>query len=432
MIRRVENIEVDYTIKSYDNRTSVLEQSGSNRAPKRITLSLVKHLKGGRSGDSVMMVQVQQMQDTESYIMKVFKSGSSEKKRKDDAEIDNHIRFSNLFESITPCPRIYMYGTLTGTLFSGRDSSSLGKNKYVLMEAVSPPMELGKYLRLRCSYRTQSANGEYESVDLISVMMQIFYILTKMKLANMSHCDLHPNNVMLVPNQSLKTLSFSHIGVQNNILPLGNHLVKVIDFGEGASGGARCSKRRSTSSAMAQTVGDCLGIKAYAKQYATILSERIGRAHKSDSDLSFFITMLYVVQHIEEVSWNLNKLSQLSNQLITGNRSRKKILAEFLSVLINFKRERVFEYRGRGSGRVTKGNKTSDRLSEVKRLARVMKDPKLTRSQGGLNVTDIRRMCVKFELLKSSDTARLSRSDLILLLAAKKRGRKRASNRSGS
>lgn len=302
---------------------------------QKTPINFVKKLRGGKSGDNVILIE----SEDKKYILKVFSPGNSDKVVKDTAEVENHIAFSKLFETIHPCPKIHIYGDLYGPNPFNESNGELDDDDstmYYIMQFITPYFELHDYLHMICTGEKGESGHYYKNVNIHLLLLQLFYIISKMKLAKIHHCDMHAQNIMLIPNnsESLEELSFSHLDSVLKI-DVGNTLVKVIDFGEGAEGDERCSKRRTTSSSLAGTARSCLGRIGMTNHYSSILSEQLRNA-SGDSDLNFFINIIKICKGAREFKADLyhidiNKLTELSNQM--HYESDKEILASFLEEL---------------------------------------------------------------------------------------------------
>ncbi len=145
-----------------------------------------------------------------------------------------------------------------------------------------------------------------------------------MKLAKIHHCDMHAQNIMIIPNYANPSglLDFNYLGIDIKI-DIGNTLIKVIDFGEGAAKGKICSKRRTTSSSLMATTDICLGKPAAAQQAQAIALESQFPA-LGDSDLNFFINIVKICQQMPNAEKSLSKidtdyLTFLSNKMDQGD-----------------------------------------------------------------------------------------------------------------
>ena len=256
-----------------------------------IRLTLQRKIDTGRSGDFVYFVRTD---DNTSYMLKVFAPGTKGKLTKDANEIEYHIRFDNLFTNLTPCPKIYFFGTVTGSAPFQQGRTPPQGLMYYLMEAISPPYELKKLLSTMCSGRPLPA--AYTNVDLHLLIMQLFYIISKMKLIRLTHCDMHVGNIMIVPNSTHigQKYNFQHLGSTLE-LPFGPHLIKIIDFGEGAHIND-CRLKRTTTKVQADTAGECIGRGHMARLYKRMFEESLTNA-EGDPDINLLIGTVDLMRH---------------------------------------------------------------------------------------------------------------------------------------
>ena len=338
-------------------------------------LSLVKPLRGGKSGDKVLLVR-----DLDTvYVLKVFTPGDQEKSEKDDKEIEYHIRFMNLFSKYVPCPKIYMYGVLDKVPFV--ESVESISCKYVIMEALTPPYELDTLILNRCS---RISDPYTDSIDLDNVVMQLFYLLTKMKTRKLFHCDMHPQNIMIVKNTEPVTLNFNHIGSDYQF-KLGDHLVKIIDFGEGARSSVKkgkiksCRLVRTTSGALEDLKSKCTkSSKLFS--YTKLITERV-LGTSGDMDINFFINILKVLttfdskynldfESLESFSESMHRdfSSNNSMTIVKLKHSRRYIvmLKKFLDILI----QNIGKKRNSRNNRSSKKNNFNRNIRKSKRGSR--------------------------------------------------------------
>ena len=287
--------EVDVTIENPNESISIFKIENSQDF---YTFELVKELRGGKSGDSVLLVR----NSGNMYVLKIFTPGDNQKTIKDNNEIKYHADFMNLFEEFVPCPKIFMFGYVNRTPFS--DNRSPKRSKYVVMEALTPPFELDNLISNKC---IESEKNSYaDSIDSINIIIQLFYILSKMKLNDLFHCDMHPQNIMIVNNPNKIQLNFDHIE-SNYSFTLGDHLVKIIDFGEGGKTHTEhgkltdCRLQRTTSGALEDLKERC----DQSKDIAKLVYERTVGA-KGDSDINFFINILILMSSFTKKLSNLD------------------------------------------------------------------------------------------------------------------------------
>ena len=176
------NSKIDFDVNRLSEKSSILTSKNSD---KSFEINLVREFRSGRSGDSVFMIKTQNNDNNsvKNYILKIFTPGDSAKQLKDEAEVVNQVEFTKLFKKITPCPKIHVYGTLTGIEpFTSVPKEFSSPSGYVIMELITPPYELNKYLNMICTGNKEKYSELYENVDIYTMILQLFYIISKMKL----------------------------------------------------------------------------------------------------------------------------------------------------------------------------------------------------------------------------------------------------------
>ena len=300
---------------------------------------LVKHLRGGKSGDSVIL-----MKDNVNklYVLKIFTPGNESKTEKNNNEILYHLKFMSMFSNkYMPVPIIYMYGIMKGENPFGVGTLPTSGNMYVIMEALNPPYELHDYIEAKC----KNIPAKYD-IDLYNIIIQIFYIITKMQMNNLLHCDLHSKNIMLVPMNKNVTINFNHLQpeLSSKIRPqekytFKKYMIKIIDFGEGSK--TICRKSRSISGALVDLNRVC-GISIITSSIVALRGELFGI--EGNPDINFFIRIVELANKIQSLGKTLgeqdlkidvNKLWEISKSISTINtRSMNAIvLLKMLDIL---------------------------------------------------------------------------------------------------
>jgi hypothetical protein len=259
-----------------------------------ITGKVDKIFSGGKSGDTVLRIQVGNVK----YVLKVFnnyKDGKvkSEEEKKQQDEINRHKDFINLFEDYKPCPIMYCYGTLETDLKQNEIDNK--KRKYFIMEYSSGP-ELDQHIGSICEGKNSMYNtNSYNNVNMIHIIMELFYIICKMILANFTHCDLHTKNIIIVKT-SPSTLNFKDVGIDASYT-LSGYRLKVLDFGLSVEGVVdnkpkQCKKKRDISSALVELRYKCKGSKRSGLM--RVIRGEMGNtiSYKANTDLLFFCNIL--------------------------------------------------------------------------------------------------------------------------------------------
>jgi hypothetical protein len=252
-----------------------------------ITLKLIASLRGGKSGDSVFIVQ----NGRKKAVLKVFAKDT--KHPVANNEIKLHSKFMGLFpESFIPCPIIYLYGTIKGA-FPFKGIPIKESLEFIIMEALTPMYELDQFIRELCN------NKLTRRVDMINIVCQLFYIVSKMNIAGIKHCDLHTKNIMVIPTKGKKTLDFSYLeAAATTGVPIGRYTVKILDFGEGSTGA--CRKCRTLSGALVDLRKSCItngGIRTTLMDRLMLLKGQLPKySCISDVDLNFLCVILEIMQ----------------------------------------------------------------------------------------------------------------------------------------
>jgi serine/threonine protein kinase len=262
---------------------------------QNITGKVVEQFSGGKSGDDVLLIELGPTNIR--CILKIFKNDTVNDTVNDTnkkSEIDQHLTFIELFKGrYVPCPSIYCYGKLTN-----------GMNKsynYVIMEYSDGP-ELNEHIANACD----DVKQKYTDVNMIQIIMELFYIISKMILNNFTHCDLHSKNIIIVKNKgdNVITLPFSKLftGKKDYTISKSQYRVHIIDFGISVHGtnknnkAVRCTKSRDISKALVDLRTKCTGSKYSALM--RLIKGELGKSldYKGNSDLLFFCNILKAIK----------------------------------------------------------------------------------------------------------------------------------------
>jgi len=300
-----------------------------------ITGKVDKIFSGGKSGDTVLRIQVGNVK----YVLKVFnnykdrKVKSEEEKKQQDDEINRHKDFINLFEDYKPCPIMYCYGTLETDLNQNEIDNK--KRKYFIMEYSSGP-ELDQHIGSICEGKNSIYNtNSYNNVNMIHIIMELFYIICKMILANFTHCDLHTKNIIIVKTTP-STLNFKDVGITASYT-LSGYRLKILDFGLSVEGVVKdkpkeCKKKRDISSALVELRVKCKGSKRSG--LIRVVRGEMGNtiSYNANTDLLFFCNILKALKTSGKPSlqsaWiqkvDIDAIRDIAEYIVTLNKEDKK------------------------------------------------------------------------------------------------------------
>jgi serine/threonine protein kinase len=250
---------------------NVIQKSPSKFQLGSSEYRIVKELKDGKSGDTVLLIK----KDNTKYVLKIFNSG------KEKHEINNHLYFNSLF-NYPVAPKIYFYGKLKG-FFNG---------PYYLMEYTGN-YSLDDYVRKYCKINK-------------NILLQLLYIISTMKKANLYHCDLQLTNIMLQKNTRPQKFNFSHLDpTLTKNYTIGKYMVKIIDFG--LSSRKECPKKRKITASMIK-----LALKCGKPQLALLF---LNNPTNDLTNVHFFMTTLKILGIPLQTQSNNNIFTQLYNTL---------------------------------------------------------------------------------------------------------------------
>jgi tRNA A-37 threonylcarbamoyl transferase component Bud32 len=307
-----------------------------------------KIFSGGKSGDTVLRIQVGNVK----YVLKVFNNyktvlGQKTKKTNTNKnaqlnEIQRHITFMGLFNGYKPCPVIYCYGRLRSTNPRTVDKQN-SDQQYFIMEYSSGP-ELDQHIGSICEGKNSMYNTNlYNDVNMIHIIMELFYIICKMILANFTHCDLHTKNIIIVKTTP-STLNFNDVGI-NASYTLSGYRLKVLDFGLSVEGVVKetvegvvedkpkqCDKKRDMSSALKDLRVKCKGSKRSGLMRVIRGEMTNAISYKANTDLLFFCNILKALKTSGKPSlqsaWiqkvDIDAIRDIAEYIVTSNKEDKK------------------------------------------------------------------------------------------------------------
>jgi hypothetical protein len=338
-ISRLTAKEINFTtpeLTTKENAEFVLTSTDGT-----ITGKVDKLFSGGKSGDTVLRIQVGNVK----YVLKVFNNytistlsktkKTLENKEAQINEIQRHIAFMGLFNGYKPCPIIYCYGRLITTTERTTFKQNLNQ-QYFIMEYSSGP-ELDQHIGSICDGKNSTYNtNSYNNVNMIHIIMELFYIICKMILANFTHCDLHTKNIIIVKTIPT-TLNFNDVGI-NASYTLSNYRLKVLDFGLSVEGivedkPKQCKKKRDMSSALKDLRVKCKGSKRSGLMRVIRGEMTNAISYKANTDLLFFCNILKALKTSNKPSlqsaWiqkvDIDAIRDIAEYIVTSYKDEQKV-----------------------------------------------------------------------------------------------------------
>lgn len=295
-------------------------------------VTFVKTFSGGKSGDRVLLVNI----DEREYVLKIFsKTKKRDKLVSQIKEVNEHLDANRLFKNKTqkdymPCPILYCHGYLS-ILSDTPDVSDI--SLYMIIEYVKG-VELYSVLEEYCK-----KNPVPEIYDLSTIMMELFYFIGTLLIHGKTHCDLHPRNILITPCLKPYVLDFSTFTSVPVKVPVKHYTIKVIDFGLAEGRGIPCSKIRETTQALNALSIHCTSSSSYM---ALILGEM--NLGSGNVDLNFFCQMLRICASFDEKVAkigikNIEKIHDISHDFDTlemfDKKAVKSVLSRILKLLLS-------------------------------------------------------------------------------------------------
>lgn len=293
----------DKIFESKQSFTLTTIPQNSTEQEKKIVGTIESEFGGGKSGDHPILIKINDIQ----YVLKIFKLADSnlistiKKKlnigtyntdnKKQLSEIDRHIQFTKLFKNeYVPCPIIYCYGIMT------MDNNPYN---YFIMEYSNGP-ELHQFIIDKCTKKSKSTNTLLHNVNMIDIIMELFYIICNMIIINFTHCDFHTKNIIITKSDNTTPLAFNTLFKNGKSYPLSSSFrIKILDFGlsvEGTTIGKngkhyslQCEKERDISAALVELREACKGSKRSGTM-RLVKGETTG--YNGNTDLLFFCNIL--------------------------------------------------------------------------------------------------------------------------------------------
>ena len=286
---KIQNI--NFTVDTFDENNNT-EFTLSEDTPNKRTLSgkIIKTFDGGKSGDSVLLIEHNKKQ----YVLKLFKDHIKAKSVNEklktaiqNVEINRHKDFLNLFkDEYVPCPYIYCYGKVS---IGGNNSTYLDR-KYIIMEYSDGP-ELHNYIFDICGGK----NAKLIGVNMKNIMLELFYVICKMIINGITHCDLHAKNIIIVKTNKDDSINFGTLFEGGGQHTLSNYRIKILDFGLAVNDHMSCAKKRALSKSIVDLRNACMGSKRSAIMQL-IAGETPLLSYNGNSDLLFFCNILKAIK----------------------------------------------------------------------------------------------------------------------------------------
>jgi hypothetical protein len=330
-----------------------------NKKSYSYDVTFVKTFSGGKSGDNVLLVKI----DEHEYVLKIFnKTKKRDKLISQIKEVSEHLDTNELFKrdgkkGYMPCPIMYCYGYLS---ISGISDVSL----YMIIEYVKG-VELYSVLEQYCSKNpeiseiSEISEMSEKRVDILTIILELFYFIGTIMMNGKTHCDLHPRNILITPCLKPCPLDFSSFTSLSVKLPIKNYTIKVIDFGLAEGRGIPCSKIRETTQALNTLRIHCTSSSSYM---ALILGEiNLG---SGNADLNFFCQILRICASFDErvAKIGIEKIDDISKEFdkleMFDKKALKSILSRILKILMSIETEKeVSKFSKKRSKSATKKSK---------------------------------------------------------------------------
>jgi hypothetical protein len=341
-IHEMNAVELNLTSPSLFNITNKKYTAGqqftlsvSNNGPqqnKQISGKIITEFGGGLSGDHPTLVEIQNKQ----YVLKIFQipKNETEKTRQTD-EIMKHKNFMELFkDEYLPCPKIYCYGTLT---------INEQTHNYFIME-YTEGIELHTLILNACQ---NQPNNSYKDLNMINIIMELFYVICKMILSNITHCDFHTKNIIISKNRNGISLPFNKLLGAKTYSSSHVYHIKVLDFGLAVSGlnnngkTKKCGKPRDISSALTEIRTACKG--SLISAWSRLLRGELAKNYKGNTDILFFCNLLKALKRSKidqlQSKWvdtlSIDEIREISIKIAesTDKQDKRQLLKEIYDML---------------------------------------------------------------------------------------------------
>ena len=311
---KIQNI--NFTIDTFDEKNgtdfTLSEYAPNIRNLSGRTLSgkIIKTFDGGKSGDSVLLIE----HNNKQYVLKLFKDHIKAKSVNEklktamqDVEINRHKDFLNLFKNeYVPCPYIYCYGKVD----IGDNKNAYSFRKYIIMEYSVGP-ELHNYIFDICGGKNATLIG----VNMKNIMLELFYVICKMIINGITHCDLHAKNIIIVKTDMEGSIDFGTLFEDGRQHKLSKYRIKILDFGLAVNGHMSCEKKRALSASIVDLRYKCMGSKRSAIMQL-IAGETPLLSYNGNTDLLFFCNILKAIKTSKKALLSYTWASNINISLI--------------------------------------------------------------------------------------------------------------------
>lgn len=229
------NLKINYTIIDVSKKNWILLDTNK----KLIRFDNIRTLTGGLSGDPVFYGEnniveksIESSCNKVKFILKFFKTKQNQKTEFNNS--NSLFKFNNSKISVH-IPRIISYGKI-----KDNTKKILNENKfYVKSEAVMPSLTYQNAINYLCKTgKKQNQNEIFIKLNTTNQwklsILQLFNILSVLKLNLFNHCDLHGDNILITnfkKDESCRiNLSYLDLKYKKIIKGSKNLLVKLIDF----------------------------------------------------------------------------------------------------------------------------------------------------------------------------------------------------------
>ena len=309
----IQNLKSGRTIEAINNENDcVLKNQNDN-----YRIKLVKKFGGGKSGDIVYLIQ----NNNTNYVLKVFMD-----KKSGDHEIKLHKKHCEIFGKKFLVPYLFSEGMIKNIPFLKKDENKK-EYRYAIMESINDPTELSDYIRSNCK------KLKNKDINPYNLALQIFYYLAKLSKNNISHCDLHTKNILIIKHKTNLIMDFTFIQ-PNKKINVGKYHIKIIDFGLSEIN-KPCPKNRRFIGAVLKDMQKCKLFKMsdvgdIKKDANKIISGLLKKKNKNEKyineDLYIFGKILRLLNKIKIDKNNLTTFkTKFIEELIRNKKDMKQI-----------------------------------------------------------------------------------------------------------
>lgn len=306
------NLKSGRTIEAINNENDCVLKNKNDY----YRIKLVKKFGGGKSGDIVYLIK----NNNTNYVLKVFMD-----KKAGDHEIKLHKKHCEIFGKKSLVPYLFSEGMIKNIPFLEKDENKK-EYRYAIMESINDPTELSDYIRSNCK------NLKNKDINPYNLALQIFYYLAKLSKNNISHCDLHTKNILIIKHKTNLLLDFSFIQ-PNAKINVGKYHIKIIDFGLSEIN-KPCPRNRKFIGAVLKDMRKCKVLKMsdegdIKEDTNKIIRGLLKRKNKNEKyineDLYIFVKILRLLNKIKDQNNLTTFKTKFIEELIRNKKDMKQI-----------------------------------------------------------------------------------------------------------